>query len=123
MTVTQGGPTLIEYYGAIRSELSGAALRKVKDCLASGKWGINFQSGVGHSALHTAAIYGKSEIVGLLACYGADPNLYDSQGHTALHLACKNAHASVSEKYISTIKTLLQCGADPKAETKKAEGC
>ena len=117
MTATDSEPTLFDYFQAIRSEHT----EKIKSCLASGKWDINFQNAYGHSALHTATIYNKSSIVGMLACYNADPNLYDQQGFAPLHIACKNAH--FGEEYMSTIKILLQCGADVKAETKKAEGC
>ncbi|VVS91826.1 ankyrin repeat domain-containing protein [Desulfoluna spongiiphila] len=59
------------------------------------------------SPLHGAAMNNHSDIVKILADYGADVNLKNCNGNTALHGA---SHCG----YINVVKVLLASGADPK---------
>jgi ankyrin repeat protein len=56
--------------------------------------------------LSIAAILGYQKVVTLLLGQGADPNLPNTIGHTALHLAISNKQAEIS-------RLLLQANADP----------
>ncbi|CAB0044791.1 unnamed protein product [Trichogramma brassicae] len=50
---------------------------------------INIQSTVGNTPLHLAVSQGNEKVVELLLRQGADPNLANNDGGTALHLICK----------------------------------
>eukprot|EP00667_Euglena_gracilis_P034506 EG_transcript_60185 len=99
--------TLFDYFQAIRASNEG----EVKAVLASGQWPVNFQNGYGQTAVHIATIHNKPDIIGLLARYNANLDLQDIQGHTPLHIACRNAHHGAD--YLPTIRLLLQLGAAP----------
>jgi len=108
--------TLFDYFQAIRS----SDARVVTSTLASGKWGVNFQNAYGQSAVHIATIYNQPEMIQLLVGHSARLDLHDSQGHTPLHLACRNAH--FGPEHLETVRLLLRLGADPSRPTTVSEG-
>jgi len=63
---------------------------------------------VGRTALHLAARYSADEAVLALLIRGADPNLRDRKGRTALHVAPFDDKNS-----IDTVKYLLEYNANP----------
>ncbi len=68
---------------------------------------------VGYTPLMLAVIYGEKEIVEMLISAGADVNLQDSDGITALYLAVKKAlYSSVKNNYYEIIEILLKGGAN-----------
>lgn len=60
---------------------------------------------VGYTALHVAALFGKTEIVRLLIVAGSDVNAPDSSGSTPLHLS-----ASIGS--VDVVRLLLDNGAE-----------
>ncbi|KAF5659390.1 hypothetical protein FCIRC_12532 [Fusarium circinatum] len=62
-----------------------------------------------HSHLHLAAFYGWVDIIKALLNLGSNPDVQDSKGLTALHVAC----ASVEEDTAEIVEVLLKNGADP----------
>lgn len=64
----------------------------------------------GDYPLHAASRRGDAEAVRALLQAGADPNLCNPNGWTALHCACKNKREPVA-------RLLLDAGADPLAAT------
>ena len=60
---------------------------------------------VGYTALHIAALSGKTEIVRLLIVAGSDVNAPDSSGRTPLHL-------SASLGWVDVVRLLLDNGAE-----------
>ena len=71
-------------------------------------WDINERVG-GRTLLHHDANHGHGRRVRLLLDFGADPNLQDGEGRTALHLVCARGTGS------ETIRVLVEAGADPDA--------
>ncbi len=71
-------------------------------------WDINERVG-GRTLLHHDANHGHGKRVRLLLDLGADPNLQDGEGRTALHLLCARGTG------IETIRALVEAGADPDA--------
>jgi ankyrin repeat protein len=65
---------------------------------------INYQGYANWSALMPAALTGSAETVAFLLDHGADPNIRDAQGKTALRLAIESKHDRMKE-------LLLQRGA------------
>lgn len=61
------------------------------------------------SALHTAASFGRAEIIRHLLATKVDPNSMDDAGNTPLHLATISGHARVAQ-------ALLELGADCNAQ-------
>lgn len=49
--------------------------------------GVNYQNFAGQTALMMASLFGHQRIVKLLLVYGANPDLQDFQGNTAISLA------------------------------------
>ena len=71
---------------------------------------VNYQNDYGETALMKASNnYGNLPLVKLLLDSGADPNLQDEVGNTAL----MNAVFSGLKSYIPIIKLLLNSGANP----------
>lgn len=66
---------------------------------------INIKDRRHHTALHIAAIFGNTQIVGQLLDYGADQTKRDHIGFTPLHYAIKQGHDQVKD-------LLLAKGAD-----------
>ncbi|KAK2715558.1 ankyrin repeat and sterile alpha motif domain-containing protein 1B-like isoform X3 [Artemia franciscana] len=64
---------------------------------------INVKDPGGYTSLHHAALNGYRDIVNLLLCNGASPNVIDSKGSSPLHLAAWAGHAEV-------VKLLLTFG-------------
>src|SRR5437667_11358566 len=63
--------------------------------------------------LIVAAASGHSEFAALLLNHGANPNLTDDGGRTALH------YGAVDEKRVDLVKALLGHGANPNPRTTK----
>jgi len=81
---------------------------------------VNVKNKDGMTPLHTAAINGKGEVVELLIQHGAIVNAVDNVKNTPLHYALNQENDTVSdEKYLRTIKTLHENGADIEASNKK----
>lgn len=72
---------------------------------------VNWQSEsrITGPALHTAAAFGPSEMVRLLLDYGADPNLRDAHGFSALYFASKEGSTEI-------VRMLIEAGADLEAK-------
>jgi ankyrin repeat protein len=62
----------------------------------------------GWAAIHFAASSGNAELIPILHKFGAEMNLYTQHkvGLTPLIIAC-------SKNFSSTVKLLIQCGANP----------
>ncbi|MEO1618906.1 MAG: ankyrin repeat domain-containing protein, partial [Planctomycetota bacterium] len=60
----------------------------------------------GLTPLHVAALFGQSEVAGLLLSSGADVSLTDGEGNTALHMAAFLGHTEI-------VRALLKAGTDP----------
>ena len=71
-------------------------------------WDINERVG-GRTLLHHDANHGHGKRVRLLLDLGADPDLKDGEGRTALHLVCARGMGT------ETIRALVEAGADPDA--------
>jgi ankyrin repeat protein len=67
---------------------------------------VNSQNTTGYTPLHIVA-EGYNVIVGILLDYGADPNIRDSNGRTALHKA-----AAWSNGHEASMQILIEKGAD-----------
>lgn len=101
----------IEYDGLIdelwKATIAGN-LDEVFSLVKKGAW-PNHQrvgSSLQTNALQLAAIHGHDELIELLVHLGADVNLPNNQGMTALHMASQLG-------LIKVVKTLLALGADP----------
>jgi ankyrin repeat protein len=90
---------------------------------------INHMDNQGLTALHYAAIYGRSGaneklkrsgIIGFLFDIGkADPNVKDIFGNTPLHFSYYNKNLNtIPENYIKVIKCLLKNGSDINSKNK-----
>ncbi|KAF4438044.1 hypothetical protein FACUT_5207 [Fusarium acutatum] len=62
-----------------------------------------------HPHLHLAAFYGWVDIIEALLKLGSNPDVQDSKGLTAMHVAC----VSVEEDSTEIVDVLLKSGADP----------
>uniref|UniRef100_A0ABD2WSC3 Uncharacterized protein n=1 Tax=Trichogramma kaykai TaxID=54128 RepID=A0ABD2WSC3_9HYME len=51
---------------------------------------VNAQDNLGRTPLHLALYWGQKKVVELLLKNGADPNMPDEEGLTALHVICQN---------------------------------
>jgi hypothetical protein len=84
-----------------------AELLRIVDLLIAHQADVNFQnSDLGQSALHLAAHYGAKTIVTTLLENGADIEVEDKQGYTALH------HVCIGDYEAMVIQQLLDAGAD-----------
>jgi hypothetical protein len=66
----------------------------------------------GYTGLHLAILYGHLEEALFLAGHGADPNLGDPEGKTALQI-CGLSNGLDDEQSCVLAETLLKAGADP----------
>jgi ankyrin repeat protein len=66
---------------------------------------VNSIDGFGLTALHYAAIYGRTDVVAILLEAGADIDAPDPHGWTALHMAADSGH-------IDVVRLLIEEGAD-----------
>ncbi|XP_066250379.1 putative ankyrin repeat protein RF_0381 [Euwallacea similis] len=84
---------------------------KAKYLLSFKKLNINTHSNTlnGDSALITAVIFNRTQMVSLLLQHGADPNIQNLTGQTALHSA-------VRKKNLENVKILLLSNAQPNVE-------
>lgn len=68
---------------------------------------------IGYTPLMLAVIYGEKDIIEMLINAGADVNMQDSDGVTALYLAVKKAlYSSVKNNCYEIIEMLLKSGAN-----------
>ncbi len=89
-------------------------LAAVKHHLATGQ-DVNAKAPVSRvTPLMMAAITGKTEVVNFLLAKGADPNLTNNEGSTALHMAAFFGHLEI-------VKTLLAKGAHVNARNQRSE--
>jgi len=77
-------------------------VEKVKEMIAERPELVNAQDDYGFSALHNVMCEEQAEIISMLIANGADVNLKNEEGISALHLAC----------YAENAKLLLDAGAD-----------
>lgn len=76
---------------------------KICNILLENDAAVNAQTRCGHAtALHRAAMQSHSDIVELLLKFGANPNLKDADGYTALHKA-------IMARSTSVCKLLIPC--------------
>lgn len=71
--------------------------------------GADVNRGLKSSSLHYAACFGRPNIVKLLLQYGADPELRDEDGHTAIEKAQERG----DEWHRQVIEILESPGKDP----------
>jgi len=74
----------------------------------------------GYTGLHLAILYGRLEEARFLAEHGADPNLGDPEGKTALQI-CGLSNALDDEQSCLLAKSLLKAGADPQLVNRGTE--
>ncbi|XP_069963044.1 NF-kappa-B inhibitor cactus [Bactrocera oleae] len=58
--------------------------------LAMQQWLLNIKNDYEQTPLHLAALYSHKTIMRMLLLAGAEPNIRDCDGNTALHIACEN---------------------------------
>lgn len=75
---------------------------------------IDIKASDGRSALHTAVIHSRPEIVTALLDKGADPNLLSDEGATALHMALDREFGSLRSEGVdlTILRSLVEAGAD-----------
>ncbi|KLP21768.1 hypothetical protein CEK26_006704 [Fusarium fujikuroi] len=67
--------------------------------------------------LHLAAFYGWHDVIEALLNWGSNPDVQNSEGFTALHVAC----ASLDVKSTKIVQALMETGADPNLKTDATE--
>ncbi len=115
-----------EYYTYLTRSVVNLVGRRIPDIGESKKWickyadQINEKGRDGHTALMMASRFSKTrssnKIVRTLLEYGADPNLQDDKGNTALMYAAEYSMAirptMLHTSTIETVNILLEAGAD-----------
>ena len=104
-----------------RNQLMFAAAKgpfdKFSAILASWPYDVDMRSSHEETALMFAAERPDgARFIRMLCDYGADPNLKDKDGETPLIHALNN-----EKEMLENVKTLLECGADPKIESSRRE--
>jgi ankyrin repeat protein len=79
----------------------------VSQILATNALDIQAVTQQGFSALYLAAKANHADVVRVLLAGGADPNLKDGHGQTALHRACEDSFEAVAADLIAHTKTDL----------------
>ena len=115
-----GQDTGVANEALIQSVLRGK-IESVREALNSGAEIDNARTGEGGTALMIAASRGYTEIANLLLEAGADVNLSNRVGGTALHMAC-GTNALVSDSGADLVKKLLEKGANTSAVTTGKKG-
>ncbi|KAF4517990.1 hypothetical protein B566_EDAN008826, partial [Ephemera danica] len=82
-------------------------IKLVKAFLGSSKSSINHQSAYGETALHTACLKNKTEVVKLLLNHDCSINELDRGGHTVLHHAAEGGQVFVMEQLLKRNTSLL----------------
>jgi ankyrin repeat protein len=70
---------------------------RIKELVGQGEVNVNDKGVFNLPPLLRAALYGKLEALKILLEFGADKNIRDSQGRTALELAKKYNHSEIVE--------------------------
>ncbi|CCA68033.1 hypothetical protein PIIN_01900 [Serendipita indica DSM 11827] len=92
----------------------------LNEVFEEGDYDINFQDGLGNTALHYAAQYGSVDALDeLLTVEGCDVDLQNRiMKQTPLHLACKNSDLD-TRHYM--VRSLLEAGADTSIKDKHGQ--
>ncbi|KAJ5770531.1 uncharacterized protein N7511_002582 [Penicillium nucicola] len=100
------GPSSPEQNSLLFAVRSGSS-STIETLLASGKFNINIKdsSADGRTPLHEAVVRGLDQTIALLR-HGADYNIPDDKGYTALHLAAMHGHSDI-------VKYMIYLGSDP----------
>lgn len=111
---TKGGRgTILTLIGHLRSKYEPLTVRAIFDLLVQKKADFNIKDTEGFTALMNASCIRNDQIVYYLLKNGANPNIQNEQGLTALMCAIKRADGSWSREYMAIVKDLLDHGADP----------
>lgn len=94
------GCSFIDMNSAIRAENVGNVRRLIDRGYDLNYQGVGFQSEKQMTPLMTAASLGNKKIVELLLDHGADMDLRDNLGYTALHWAAYYNHSAVAEALV-----------------------
>jgi hypothetical protein len=107
----------LEFIGAIDSNDNDKIAKLMKETL-----NINYQDTRGFTPLIMATIHGNMDVVKWLLSKGADPNVQDLVGLSALHYACRNKQSDIFDKLIES-KTINLNIESKKGRTVLLEAC
>jgi len=92
----------------------------LQEVFEQGNFDINFQDGLGNTALHYAAMYGSTDVLEHILSHedcDVDP-INRLEGATPLHLAVVMVHKHLREPVVSS---LLDAGADTSIKNKRGD--